>query len=100
MTVTTEQEVRRKLIIRNSRGLHARAASKLARCASIYEAEVWVMRADMVVSASSIMGLMMLGAAPGTEVELWARGSDAEAAMAELTALIERGFDEDTHGKV
>jgi phosphocarrier protein HPr len=99
MTADTETEVRRKLLIRNSRGLHARAASKFVRAAATFEAEVWVMRADMVVSASSIMGLMMLGAAPGTEIELWARGADANAAMAELASLIERGFDEDTDGK-
>ncbi len=99
MTVTAEQEARTTVTIRNTRGLHARAASKLVRCAGAHDAEIWIMRADMVVSASSIMGLMMLGAAAGTQIELWARGPEAQTAITELVSLIDRGFDEDTNGK-
>lgn len=95
----TEEEARRKLLIRNQRGLHARAAGKLVRLAARFESEIWIMKSDMVVAAESIMGLMMLSAGPGSEIELWARGPDATAAMDELVDLIEvRGFDEDTDG--
>jgi len=97
--VLTEEEARRKIIIRNQRGLHARAAGKLVRLAGKFEAEIWIMKEDMVVTAGSIMGLMMLSAGPGSEIELWARGPDATHAMTELIDLIEtRGFDEDTDG--
>jgi len=97
--VLNEEEARRKVLIRNQRGLHARAAGKLVRLAATFEAEIWIMKADMVVAAESIMGLMMLSAGPGTEIELWVRGADAATAMAELVDLIEnRGFDEDTDG--
>lgn len=95
----SEQEERRKVIIRNQRGLHARAAGKLVRLAAKFESEIWIMKADMVVAAESIMGLMMLSAGPGSEIDLWVRGPDATSAMAELVELIEtRGFDEDTDG--
>jgi len=95
----TEDEARRKLTIRNQRGLHARAAGKLVRLAEKFESEIWIMKADMVVAAESIMGLMMLSAGPGSQIELWVRGPDAATAMAELADLIEtRGFDEDTAG--
>lgn len=97
--VATEEEVRRKIIIRNERGLHARAAGKLVRLAGKFESDIWIMKDDMVVGAQSIMGLMMLSAGPGTVIELWVRGPDAPAAMTELVDLIEtRGFDEDTDG--
>lgn len=99
MNQVSEPEARRKLTIRNTRGLHARAAGKLVRLAGQFDAEIWVMRDDMVVAADSIMGLMMLSAGPGSQIELWVRGPQAEAAMAELIALIEeRGFDEDLNG--
>lgn len=91
----TEQEVRRTLTIRNSRGLHARAAGKFVRTAGRFDADIWVMRADVVVSADSILGLMMLAAAPGCTIEVWARGPEAEAALSALGTLVERGFDED-----
>lgn len=97
--LATDEEARRKIIIRNERGLHARAAGKLVRLAAQFEADVWVMKDDMVVGAQSIMGLMMLSAGPGSTIELWVRGPDAATAMAELVDLIEtRGFDEDING--
>lgn len=100
MPPENDPEVRRAVTIRNSRGLHARAAGKLVRAAGGFDAEIWVMKADMVVSADSIMGLMMLSAGPGSQLELWARGPEAHEAMAMLVALVERGFDEDVDAKV
>lgn len=95
----SDEEARRKLLIRNQRGLHARAAGKLVRLAGTFVSEIWIMKDDMVVSAESIMGLMMLSAGPGSMIELWVRGPDALTAMEQLSDLIEnRGFDEDTSG--
>jgi phosphocarrier protein HPr len=85
----------RLLEIRNSRGLHARAAAKFVRCAEEFNAEVLVERQEMAVSGQSIMGLMMLAAALGTTIFVSAQGPDAEAALEALTALVENRFDED-----
>ena len=61
----TDKSLQRILKIANQRGLHARAAAKFAQVASEFEAEIKVSRAGQTVSARSIMGLMMLGAAIG-----------------------------------
>ena len=87
-------EVRRRATIRNTRGLHARAAAKFVKCVESHDAEVWVLRHELTVSGRSIMGLMMLAAAPGACIELRASGPQADAAMAALVALIEDGFGE------
>jgi len=83
------------VVIENQRGLHARAAAKFARAAEAFQAEVDIVRDDTRVSARSIMGLMMLAATCGTRIKVCARGEDAEAAVATLTDLVKRGFDED-----
>ncbi|MFO1058457.1 MAG: HPr family phosphocarrier protein [Dongiaceae bacterium] len=84
----------RRVAIRNQRGLHARAAAKLVKLADQFEAEVTVAKGDMTVSGRSIMGLMMLAAGPGCEIELTARGREAEAALAAIADLVLRKFDE------
>ena len=78
----------------NRRGLHARAAAKFVKVAEQFAADVEVVKDDMVVCGISIMGLMVLAAALGTQLEIRARGREAEAALAALVALVERGFDE------
>lgn len=85
----------RRAVIVNQRGLHARAAAKFVKLIDRFAAEVTVRKGDMAVSGRSIMGLMMLAAGPGTELELEARGRDAAAALDALVLLIERKFDED-----
>jgi phosphocarrier protein len=85
----------RQITIVNSRGLHARAAAKFVKLAGTYNAEVTVVKNDVEVSGSSIMGLMMLAAAPGCELELRARGPAASAALAALADLVANKFDED-----
>ena len=90
-----EKPLQRILKIANQRGLHARAAAKLAQVASEFEAEIKVSRAGQTVSARSIMGLMMLGAAIGYDVELEVSGNDAEYAMQAIIQLIEEKFGED-----
>lgn len=89
-----EKPLQRVLKIANQRGLHARAAAKLAQVASNFEAEINVSRAGQTVSARSIMGLMMLGAAIGYDVVLEVSGSDAEHAMQAIIELIEGKFGE------
>jgi phosphocarrier protein HPr len=79
----------------NQRGLHARAAARFVKTAGLFNAEVWVRKNGTEVSGRSIMGLMMLAAAPGTVIRLAATGADAEAAVTALAKLVECKFDED-----
>ena len=92
MSATT---VSGRVIICNQRGLHARAAAKFVKLAGAFDAEVTVRANGTEVPGSSIMGLMMLAAAIGCELEILATGPDAMAAMESLVALVEHGFDED-----
>lgn len=87
--------VKRTVLIVNQRGLHARASAKFVKCASAFDAEITVAREGMEVCGTSIMGLMMLAAAPGSEIEITAQGPEAEAAVAALEALIKAKFHED-----
>jgi phosphocarrier protein HPr len=92
----TDSEVIRKTVtIVNERGLHARAAAKFVKLIDGFDAAVSVERGGTSVDGRSIMGLMMFGAGPGTELQLSASGPQAEAAMTALADLIARGFDED-----
>jgi phosphocarrier protein HPr len=87
--------VRRTATICNQRGLHARAAARFVKIAGQFDAEVRVRKNGTEVSGRSIMGLMMLAAAPGTVIELSGSGAEAEPAVAALVQLIECKFDED-----
>ena len=84
----------REVTIVNRRGLHARAAAKFVTLAERFGASVDVEKDGQSVSARSIMGLMMLGAAKGATITLRAEGWDAKEAMDALSALVEAGFDE------
>jgi phosphocarrier protein HPr len=86
--------LRRVVTICNMRGLHARAAAKFVALAEKFGASVEVVKDGQSVSASSIMGLMMLGAGQGTPIELRAEGWDAKEALEALAALVESGFNE------
>jgi phosphocarrier protein len=81
--------------IGNKRGLHARAAAKFVKMVEQFNADVKVAKDDMEVGGSSIMGLLMLSASKGTAIRISAAGAQAEAALIELSALVERKFDED-----
>ncbi|EKY30761.1 phosphocarrier protein HPr [Brevundimonas diminuta 470-4] len=83
------------LNICNQRGLHARASAKFVKLASEFESEIQVTRDGVSVDARSIMGLLMLGAGIGCDVEVKAEGRDAPQAVAALTDLVARRFDED-----
>lgn len=78
----------------NKRGLHARASAKFVKLAETFDAEVLVEKDGETVNGTSIMGLMMLTASIGTSIQISAKGSDAEAAVAALVALVTDGFGE------
>jgi phosphocarrier protein HPr len=84
----------RSVTVANKRGLHARAAAKFVMMAERFDSSVEVLRDGQSVSARSIMGLMMLGAGRGAELELRAEGWDAKEALDALAELVESGFDE------
>ncbi len=84
----------RGVVIRNRRGLHARAAARFVTLAERFGAAIEVAKNGQAVSARSIMGLMMLGAGIGASLELRAEGWDAKEALDALAALVESGFDE------
>ena len=86
--------LRRGVAIVNGRGLHARAAAKFVTTAERFNASVEVVRDGQSVAARSIMGLMMLGAGPGSIIELVADGWDAKEALDALALLVESGFGE------
>ena len=85
----------RRVTIANVKGLHARAAAKFVKLAAQFDAEVTVVKNDTAVSGSSIMGLMMLAAAKGCELELRAAGPEASQALSALSRLVFDRFDED-----
>lgn len=88
-------EATRTVLIRNKRGLHARASAKFVTLASGFDATVEVAKDGSAVCGTSIMGLMMLAAAPGDEISISASGLGAEQAVAALAALVEDKFGED-----
>lgn len=83
----------------NSRGLHARASARFVRTAEMFKANIEVTREGVTVGGTSIMGLMMLAAGPGTNILVKATGIEARQAMDALAQLIDCGFDEDNEGK-
>jgi phosphocarrier protein HPr len=85
----------RKVTIVNERGLHARASAKFVKLAASFDVEVTVSRDGETVDARSIMGLMMLAAGPGAEIELRSEGPEADAALDALARLVEARFEED-----
>lgn len=82
------------LKIVNEKGLHARASAKFVKCAEGFNADVTVSRDGMSVPATSIMGLMMLGAALGDEITIHGSGDGAEQAVNALAELVEARFHE------
>ena len=82
-------------MIKNKLGLHARAAGLMVRAANRFQAEISIEKDGMVANAKSIMGVMMLAAAMGSEVRVKAEGPDASKALRALGRLIERKFGEE-----
>ena len=81
--------------IQNKKGLHARASAKVVEAAARFESEITVAKGGEAVNARSIMGLMMLNASLGTEVEITAEGPDAAEALTAIIALADAKFGEE-----
>ncbi|MEE4349247.1 MAG: HPr family phosphocarrier protein [Pacificimonas sp.] len=82
-------------MIRNQRGLHARASAKFVTMADGYDAQVIVEKDGNKAAGTSIMSLMMLAAAPGDTIQIAATGTEAEAALDALAGLVEQKFGEE-----
>jgi phosphocarrier protein HPr len=83
-----------KIDIVNDKGLHARASAKFVETVEKYDAHVTVRRDGMEVSGDSIMGLMMLGASYGTQIDVETSGAEAEQVAVALKALVSHRFGE------
>jgi phosphocarrier protein len=84
----------RTFLIVNTLGLHARAAAQLVQTANRFRSEIHVEKDGQQVNGKSIMGVLTLAAAKGTEIIVYCEGDDAEAAMTALATVIEAGFGE------
>ena len=87
--------VEKRLTIVNKLGLHARAASQFVRVANKFNSDVFVAKGDQEVNGKSIMGILILAAAKGSEIRVKAVGEDAESAVNALSELVEAGFGEE-----
>jgi phosphocarrier protein len=90
-----QTSMRRQTEIVNERGLHARAAASFVKLAEQFNAEIIVSKDGQDVPGTSIMGLLMLAAAKGSNIELRADGPEAVAAVDALAELVAAGFNED-----
>ena len=86
--------VRSSITISNKLGLHARASAKLTKLAGSHACDIHLSRSGRRVNAKSIMGVMMLAAGMGVEIEIECDGEDEQAAMDALRALIDGKFGE------
>lgn len=95
-TIDKENSVlTRDIMIVNKLGLHARAAAKFVMLAARFASDIRVKKGTRTVNGKSIMGVMMLAAARGSQIQLSANGEDAELALERLAELIDQRFGED-----
>jgi phosphocarrier protein len=87
--------ISKDLLIINKRGLHARASAKFVQMVERFNAQIWVTRGGETVGGTSIMGLMMLAAGPGTTITVAAAGPEADAALTAIAELVESKFNEE-----
>ena len=87
--------IEKNYVIKNRLGLHARAAAQLVQLANRFESDVLVRKDGLEVNGKSIMGILMLAAPKGSQIEVSVRGEDATAAMAAIGEMIDDGFGED-----
>ena len=90
-----EKFLTKELVIINKLGIHARPAALFVKTANRFAAEIFVEKDGEKINGKSIMGLMMLAAGPGSKLILYVRGDDAQQAIVELEALVQRKFDEE-----
>ena len=86
--------IKTRKTISNQLGLHARASAKLTKVAAAFPCEVWMSRGDRRINAKSIMGVMMLAAGMGAEIEIETDGLQEQEAMDALLAMIDDKFGE------
>lgn len=86
--------IRRQVVIRNKLGLHARAAARFVTLASQFDSHIELARGGQRVNGKSIMGVMMLAAGLGVQLEISAEGADAGQAVEALAGLVEASFGE------
>jgi phosphocarrier protein len=89
------QKLSARVIIPNKRGLHARASAKVVEASARFESDIHFIKDGTSANGRSIMGLMMLAASIGSEVEITAEGHDAPEAMKAILALVEAKFGEE-----
>lgn len=94
-TGDAQDAIERTVEITNKKGLHARASAKFVQAVENFDADVTVTRGSETVGGTSIMGLMMLAAGPGTSITIRASGKDAIEAMNAICALVNSRFGED-----
>jgi phosphocarrier protein len=87
--------ISRELPIINKRGLHARASAKFVQMVERFNADIWVTKGGETVGGTSIMGLMMLSAGPGTSITVSAAGPEAQAALEAISELVAAKFNEE-----
>jgi len=83
-----------RITVVNPLGLHARAAARFVNLASTFQSQIRVGRGPRLVDGKSILGLLLLAAARGSEIAIVADGVDEDAALAALCALVQRGFED------
>lgn len=93
--INTSKRPEAIVTIVNRKGLHARASAKFVKLAENYEASVTVTRDGQTVGGTSIMGLMMLAAGPGSQLFITAEGPEGPEALEALVTLVETGFGEE-----
>ena len=87
--------LRAKAIIQNKRGLHARASAKIVEASARFQSEIHVIEDGSAGNGRSIMGLMMLAASIGSEIEITTEGPDAQEALTAMLALVDAKFGEE-----
>ena len=93
----SKNELHKSFTIKNTLGLHARAAANFVRVTSRFESSVKIRKDGYVVDGKSILGVLSLAAVRGSHIDIIISGKDSEAALRELEGLIEGGFGEGTH---
>ena len=84
--------IKRVVVVPNKQGIHARPAEMFVRRAQQFQSKIEIVHDDYRVEAKSIMNLLTLGAAQGTQLTLEAEGSDAQEAVDALAEVVEKGF--------
>ena len=88
-------KITKEFVVVNKQGIHARPAAMLVKLANRFDCEIVIEKDGDTVNGTSIMGLMMLAAGPGSRLVVHADGKDAAHAVVEIEALLRRRFDED-----